>query len=152
MDVLLQRQHIGKKTMGLTLTGLVVLDATHHHGRTLLPGSPLQFGLRIPVHGMYTVIQIEVMVLLQQGSGVDNAQKLLPTLGVNPEINAKQFGRNYLAACFLKRFANGCLFRRFTVFDVPARLSDYHDAGGGFLDDQETAFGLNESGYCQISR
>ena len=87
MDILLQWQHIGKKTVSLSLAGLEVLDAAHHDGRTPIPGSPLQFGLRIPVHGMYAVIQIEVLVLLQQGSRVDNPQKLLTRLGVNPEID-----------------------------------------------------------------
>lgn len=152
MDVLLQRQEIRKHTVILSLPGPVVFYTTHHNRRAPIPLATVQLSLRVPVQTMYTRVRFERMILLEQRSRIDNAQKLLPRLRVNPEIDTEQFAGNDFTARFFQRFTNGGLFGSFSGFDVTARLSDDDNPSRSFLNDKETAFSLDESGYCQVSR
>lgn len=126
------------------------MHAAQHSGRTQPPLAFDNFVERKPVPSDDAFIQIALTVATQETPGISDAQKLLPGLRVNPQINADKFLARNVTSGFFAGFADDGLFRRFAGFDMSAGLAENAATGRIFFDEQESSFMLYDSRDCQI--
>ncbi len=111
MDVLLQRQHAGKQQIGLPPARFEIPDAALHDGRTQVLPPVLDVRTAHPALRDNAVVEGVRLVFAEKCRNVDDPEKLLARLRVDPEVHPDQFPAGDVAAGLLEHFADHRLFR-----------------------------------------
>ena len=136
IDVVLQRQHSRQQVVRLTLTCLIVVDAAQYDRCTQAAPALLKICASKPTARDNTIVELAAPVARQELCSVDDAQKLLPSLRVYPQIHADEFAAGNITAGLFKGFSNDGFFGGFAGLDMAARLIQDNLAHRVFFDKQ----------------
>lgn len=150
-DVALDWCQPGKQRFGLAPPGKVVLDAANNDWRAQITTTMIQVGNTEPMDSTDTVVESASVIYIDEVGRIDDTQKLLPRLRVNPEIYAEQAGHGNITSRFFHGFPGHCLFARFTAFEMPTGQVDYHETGRALFNNEEFLIVLDDDRNCQIS-
>jgi hypothetical protein len=128
INIILQRQHAEEQGVGLSPSRFKIMYASQDYWRSQRLATILDFRSGEPDSCHDRIIQLACFITLKKLRSKDQAQELLPRLRVNPEISTNQLAAGNLAASFFENFSKYRGLRRFSSFNVSARLAEHNSA------------------------